>query len=278
MTNPATDWRKVAARMRGDLDRADLNGRARRLAEFAIKGTLMAGRTRVVIPNRMELCRLLKIGKNHVAEVLAALVSSRILAVKEIADGWELLVFPDSAQWDVEWLFAREEMTAFLSDLNRAPGQCQGELIEPLPDLNRTLAEVSAERASSQNGNHAERGCSQNGNRKTPANGGGVPKMGTALLTSKLKESKIESFEYFDSLKGAVMAIEGTDEWKAVEGFRQILGQDVMTNDGGKWRNRWRTQRSKVHRVFAAAVEDIAARKVRSTGAHAEYLWKQFAD
>lgn len=252
MTPGKPDWKGMAARMRGDLDRADLTGRARRLAEFAVKATLMAGRTRVVIPNRAELCRLLKISKTHVAEVLAALQSSRILSVKEEADGWEVLVYPDSTGWAVDWVYERAEMTGFLSGLNQAPGQCQGELIEPPPSLARAMAETSAENAAS----------SQNGNR--PFN----------LKVKDSKESKALSFE---SLKGAVIAIEGADEQHAMRGVEQVLGEPTMLNDGGKWRNRWRFNKSKVQRVFAACVEDMSNRQVRSTGAHTEWLWKQFA-
>lgn len=262
-----TDWRGLAARMRGDMDRADLTGRARRLAEFTIKATLMAGRTRVVIPNRAELCRLLKIGKTHVAEVSAALRSARIVEVTETADGWELLVFPDSSQWDVDWLYAREEMTRFVSDLNRAAGQCQGELIEPDPSLNRTLAEVSAA--------NAERPSSQNGNLLAAE----VPVLGTSRPSFKkleVKESNLSKAYSFESLKGALLAIEGPDERQAMAGCRQILGESVMINDGGKWRNRWRLNRGKVQRVFAAAVEDMQARTVRQPGAHTEWLWKEF--
>ena len=263
MSSKPTDWRGLAARMRGDLDRADLNGRARRLAEFAIKATLMQGRTRVVIPNRMELCRLLKIGKNHVAEVLAALVSSRILHVSEMADGWELLVFPDSSQWVVDWTYSREDMAAFLAYVNQAPGQVQGDLLPAVPSLNRTLAEVSAENASSHFGN--QRGAE-------------VPILGTTPLRVKeVKDSKPSKAFSFESLKGALYAIEGPDEGQAMAGCRQVLGEAVMENDGGKWRNRWRTNRGKVHRVFAAAVEDMSNRKVRQIGAHTEWLWKQFA-
>lgn len=259
-----TDWRGIAARMRGDLDRADLNGRARRLAEFTIKATLMAGRTRVVIPSRMELCRLLKIGKTHVAEVSAALVSARILQIKEVADGWELLVFPDSNHWDVEWNHTREEMTAFLSLINRAPGQAQGELIEPPPSLARALSEVSAENAGYQNGNH-----------KTPANAPPVTKMVTSLRSFEV--SKASKPFTFETLKGAILAIEGADEHRAMDGCRQVLGEETMNNDGGKWRVRWRSNKGKVHRVFAAAVEDKGTRTIRSMGAHTETLWKMFA-
>ena len=207
------------------------------------------------------------------AEVSAALVSARIVAISEKADGWELLVFPDSSQWNVEWTYTREEMTAFLSYINRAAGQCQGELIEPAPCLVRTLAEVSAENASS-----------QFGNRPAPA----VPKIVTssqpAHLATHLNKlevkvsnpSKAYSFETLN-FKGALLAIEGMDEIQAMEGCRQILKDKIMDNDGGKWRNRWRMNRSKVHRVFAAAVEDMNARKVRNPGAHTEFLWKQFA-
>ena len=251
--------------MRGDLDRADLSGRARRLAEFAIKATLMQGRTRVVIPNRQRLCDLLKIGKNHVAEVLAALVSSRILSVKEIADGWEMLVYPDASGWDVEWMYGREDVAAFLAMLNQAPGQAQGEFIEPEPNLARTMAEYSAEKSAS----------SQNGNRRTAD----VPKMGTFTPTPlRVKDSKDSKAFSFESFKGAVIAIDGRDEQQAMAGFRQVLGSDVMENDGGKWRNRWRTNRSKVKRVFAAAVEDMSNRQVRQIGAHTEWLWKKFDD
>ena len=264
-----TDWRGMAARMRGDLDRADLTGRARRLAEFAIKATLMAGRVRVVIPNRMALCRLLQIGKNHVAEVSASLESSQILKVTESADGWELLVFPDSSKWSVDWTYSREAMSAFLVEINNAPGQCQGELLERV-NLSQTLAEVSAQ--------NALRGAtsSQNGNQPSAA----VPETGTARPLFKqleVKPSNLSKPYSFEGLKGALAAIEGRDENRAMDGCRQILTEPVMLNDGGKWRNRWRINHGKVNRVFAAAVEDIKAAKVRHIGAHAEWLWKNFA-
>lgn len=284
MNQANTDWRGMAARMRADLDRADLNGRARRLAEFCVKATLGCGRLRVVIPHRQRLCELLKIGKNHVAEVSAALVSSRILAVTEVADGWEILIYPNSAMWAVDWIYERDEMAAFMAYVNQAPGQCQGELLSADKTLRAALAEVSAERVDSR---MLIVDSSQNGNRQ--AGGGGlpakkpinsaVPKMGTsAPFNLKVKDSKESKAFSFESLKGALLAIEGKDEQRAMAGCRQVLGHETMENDGGKWRVRWRSNQAKVHRVFAACVEDMGNRKVRSTGAHTEWLWKQFAD
>lgn len=260
MNQPKIDWRSLAARMRADLDRCDLTGRCRRLAEFTVKVTLAAGRTRVVIPNRMELCRLLHIGKTHVAEVSAALVSARIVQITVCADGWELLVFPDSSQWNVDWLYSREEMARFVAGLNGAPGQCQGELIEGPPSLDRTLAVVSAENSAGY----------QNGNPR-------VTKMGTTAPLN-FKGSKTYKALKFESLKDAVVEIEGKDESRAMEGFRHILGERVMANDGGKWRLRWRSYHGKTHRVFASGVEDMLRGAVRLPGAHMETLWKEFAD
>jgi len=282
-----TDFRKVAARMRADLDRADITGRARRLAEFCIKATLGQGRTRVVIPNRTRLCELLKIGKNHVAEVVAALVSARILHVEEIADGWEILIYPDSAMWAVDWFYKQDEMLAFMAMVNQAPGQAQGELVEPAPSLKRALAEVSAELVQSPKSKVQSLPSSQNGNTLRCATGKppekpinpAVPKIGTGAGSNlKVKESKDSKAFSFETLKGALYAIEGKDERQAMLGCRQVLGDAVMENDGGKWRLRWRANRAKVHRVFAACVEDMGNRTVRSTGAHTEFLWKQFAD
>lgn len=270
MTTQQTDYRKVAARMRADLDRADLNGRARRLAEFCVKATLGCGRLRVVIPHRQRLCELLKIGKNHVAEVSAALVSSRILSVTEIADGWEILIYPDSAMWAVDWIYERDEMAAFMAYVNQAPGQAQGELVPADKTLRAAMAEVSAERVD---GRKLIVDSSQNGNMKPPS----VPVLGTPFKKLEVKDSKESKAFSFESLKGALLAIEGKDEQQAMAGCRQVLGEATMENDGGKWRVRWRSNQAKVHRVFAACVEDMSNRKVRSTGAHTEWLWKQFA-
>ncbi len=278
MTPPKTDWRGLAARMRGDLDRADLNGRARRLAEFAIKATLMAGRTRVVIPNRMELCRLLKIGKTHVAEVSAALVSSRILSVKENADGWELLVFPDSSQWDVEWNHTREDMAAFLAMINRAPGQAQGELLPPPPSLARTLAEVSAENATGyQNGNLTRPPVTKMVTGQRPASVASAPKVFSYPPFKSFQESKDKRLLDFESLKGALLQIEGKHEEHAVAGIRQILGEEAMTAYGGIWRMNWRNNPDKTHRVLAAIVEDLRDNKVRVPVAKAKWYWDNFS-
>lgn len=265
------EWRALAGRTRGALDRADLGDRARRVAEFAIKATLMQCRTRVVIPNRSDLCRLLRIGKNHVAEVVAGLESAGIVKFTATADGWELLVFPDADRWAVEWFYSRDEMSAYLDVINRAPGQVQGELIEPPPSLARVLAEVSAQNAGERQGAMGDR-CSQKGN----LSGGTVPKKGTAFKEGS-KPQRFKAFTEFETLKEAVAVIREPDEHRAMDGIRAILGPEVMENDGGKWRLRWRSDRAKTWRVMAATAEDRNAGKVRNTGAHSEFNWKQFA-
>ncbi len=272
MTLPRTDWRGLASRMRGDLDRADLNGRARRLAEFAIKATLMAGRTRVVIPNRMDLCKLLQIGKTHVAEVSAALVSSRILSVKENADGWELLVFPDSSQWDVEWNHTREEMAAFLAMINRAPGQAQGELIEPPPSLARTLANTSAENSASY----------QNGNRP-PAP---VTKMVTLPMAPRLatplavNSKTVHSITALKQLGSEQLTGPVPNENEVMDRLKLLVGVMDVEQWGGDWRKNWLRKHP---RAFTNAIETLISERKegwqpkKSVGAALKDLTKRYA-
>lgn len=288
----------VAGRVRADLDRAEIGGRARRLAEFAVKVTLALGRTRVVIPNRQRVCDLLKIGKNHVAEVICALETARIVRIKDVADGWELLFFADPQQWLVDWIYQRDEMAAFITELNRAAGQAQTDFgesevsFEPDPDIDRERAAVAvneprttsprpsvaaplaiAPAARSHFGNRERPmvpGVSQNGNHSARPAG---------LKEFKTPTSKAYSFE---SLRDALLEIETGNEQQALAGMVFILGADVMepsarnpVGDGGKWRNRWRANRSKVHRVMATVVERSRQVKIRQLGAEAEERWKE---
>ena len=217
------DWRRLAARMRGDLDRADVSGRARRLAEFAIKATLMRGRTRVVIPRRADLCRLLKIGANHVAEVVAELEAAGIVTVSASAEGWELLVFPDFGGWRCKWLYMREELGNFLTALERAPGQAQGELIEPEPCLARALSEVSAENART----------SQNGNSR-PA---GLPLLGTSRASVNCEAINEQSNS--EQLSPSSKQLTRDAENRIMERLRGFVGAADVEQWGGDWRKNW---------------------------------------
>ena len=64
------------------------------------------------------------------------------------------------------------------------------------------------------------------------------------------------------------------DEKRAMAAVRQIIGDEAMLNDGGKWCLRWRSNREKVHRVFASMVGDSDTRSVKSPAAYAEWLWR----
>lgn len=147
------DWKKVAGRMRGELDRATLNERPRRVLVALIKLTLMQRRTVVVLPDRDVLCGVVGIGKTHMAEVWERIEGTRVATFKRVELGWECVVNADSSQWAVEWAWSRESWTRFADFIERVPGQAQGSLLEPDSSITKTMAELSAEAVSYQNGN-----------------------------------------------------------------------------------------------------------------------------
>lgn len=222
---PQIDWPRLAAKMRGNLDRSALNGRSRRLAELLIKLTLMKGRTRVVIPKRADLCRLLKIGANHVQEVVTELQDAAILKFSDVSDGWEILIYPDCAQWRCKWLYLPHELAEYLAGVELTPGQCQGELLEPAPCLGRVLAEVSAENAASS---------------QAP-----VPKMGSRELPVNC-EASIKQVNS-EQLIPADRQLTGKDESallrRIATGISHFHGPEAsrldMLNYGGNWRAAW---------------------------------------
>lgn len=93
----------------------------------------------------------------------------------------------------------------------------------------------------------------------------------------------------FESLRTALLAIEIGNEETAYLALCGILGGVVMEGgdldaagherigDGGKWRNRWRTNRHNVHRVMASLVELIKESRVLTRGGKSETLWQEMA-
>jgi hypothetical protein len=172
----------------------------------------MRGRTRVVIPKRAALCRLLKIGANHVAEVVAELDAAAIVQVKALDEGWELLVFPDFGGWRCKWLYMREELGDFLTALERAPGQAQGELIEPEPCLAKApiLGTPCASRASV----NCEASIEQlNGEQLSPT------------LIPTVKERRLQ--------------LSAAQEHEAMNRLRSFVGEADVQQWGGDWRKNW---------------------------------------
>ena len=259
---PSIDWPRTAARMRGDLDRANLSGRARRFAEFVIKITLMRRRSHCVLTNglRAEALRTLKIGANHVAEVVAELEKARILQVKAIADGWEVLVYPEFGGWSIEWLYLREEMATLLTAIESAPGQVQGELLEPAPCLARALSETSAENASQ------------------PASNGVVPKMGTSRTpvncNASMKQLNSEQLN-------PVTQLQLDREAMVLNRLRAFVGPDDVEKWGGDWRKNWiRAYGDTFERALATLVEEEKTGQLRikkSRGAALKDLTRRYA-
>lgn len=146
------EWPKVAGRMRADLDRAAINERPRLVVAVLIKATLMRKRTGVVIPDRESLCRLLAIAKQHMAGVWKEIEDARIATFRKVELGWEVMVQPDSSQWACEWVCTQEQVQQWLTWLDQVPGQAQGSLLPPEPNLRQAVAEVGVEAVSNQNG------------------------------------------------------------------------------------------------------------------------------
>jgi len=228
------DWKKVAGRMRAELDRAALNERPRLVLAVLIRLTLMRGRTVVILPDREVLCDLLGIGKQHMAGVWREIESARIAAFKKVADGWEVVVNADSGQWAVEWAWSRESWTRFAEMIERVPGQSQASLLPPDPSITRTMAEISAEAVSSQNGNS-----------KPPA----VPKMGTGERSGhypvQINSSTVSTALY--KADKTVEQINRRDEKRTeaalFDNLRRILESSPFESDrqdlaawGGHWR------------------------------------------
>lgn len=254
--------------MRAELERADLNARPRKLAMWSIKVTLLAGRVSVVIPNRARVGHVLKILPQHFGAIAEELGSAGILTLKDVGEGWELIVYPDARLWNVGWTWDRAAMDGLLSEIAAAPGQVQGELLESEPCLAKALAEVGAERAA----------CVgyQKGNLEVPEKGTRPSSLRSFKAESFSKPSKLKGRDAreVERLKGALLDIEGGPESAAVAGMRLILSEPVFENDGGKWRNRWRADRARTHEVFAAMVEEMAREKaIVRPGGFAQWLW-----
>lgn len=162
------DWKKVAGRMRAELDRAALNERPRRVLVALIRLTLMQRRAVVVLPDRDVLCGVVGIGKTHMAEVWERIEGTRVATFRKVELGWECVVNADSSQWAVEWAWSRDSWTRFAEFIERVPGQAQGSLLEPDPSITKTMAELAAEAAAGE-GREARGESYQNGNWKPPS-------------------------------------------------------------------------------------------------------------
>lgn len=209
-----TDWRKAAAWVRGELDRSSLSGRARLLAEFFVKCTLMQGRTKVVIQNRQRVCGLLGISKSHIGEVVQELVGAGVVQFKDVHEGWELVFFAESLAWNVDWRYSRDQLAALLAEIERAPGQAQGEFL-PEPSLSAAVAEVQVERFP----------------KKEPA-----PRAGEAV-SPRSPLLTVHGFTAPKRLDSEPLT--GQTERDLMDQVEAFVGADDVRQWGGDWRKNW---------------------------------------
>ena len=244
------DWRQAAGRMRAELDRAALNERPRLVVAVLIKATLLRERVRVVLPDREALCALLGIGKQHMAGVWRELESCGIVRFRQIAGGWEAIVQPDSSLWTVDWVYDREALSRFLEFLERAPGQAQGELMPPEPNLAEEVAKCGVPKM----GTDAPRP---------------VPKLGTDRSPCTLVTGTGSKPVRLEPVKRT-----GGREHGLMDRCRQVFGEENMEIYGGVWRLRAREDAGKLDRVLAETESAIKEGRVRTVaGAFANDLW-----
>lgn len=269
------EWRKVAGQMRADLDRADINAVPRLVLVILIKATLMKGRTLVVIPTQASLAKLLRKHKQHMAGPIAEIESARIATFRPVGDGWECVVNPDASQWVCEWVCSREEIDQWINWLDRVPGQAQGSLLPPEPNLRQAVAEVGAEAVS--NGG-------QGGNKVCYPPPPVVPPPVTKFVTPKgpevvpctplsFQSSKPSSAFSVERSKGGKLAGEN----ELMDRCRELFGEKIMDTYGGNWRLRARADAGKLQRVLddtAAAMREGRVKTIPA--AYANDAWGRF--
>lgn len=108
-----------------------------------------------------------------------------------------------------------------------------------------------------------------------------------SIAALKSEHKGIKPFIGLVNLKEALLAVELGPMAEAYRALCQILGGVVMEGgdqdaqgqmrlgDGGKWRNRWQTNRAQVHRVMASLIEEIGEGRCRKRGGRAENLWQE---
>jgi hypothetical protein len=301
MTLELADWMKMSARVRADLDRADFTSRQRRVMQFVFWTTLMRRRLSVRVPRLRVLEPVLGMDKSHLSLNLRQLAAMRLLQIVKLDEGgMEIVILPDSTNWDVPWLYDRARFMGLVRDLDACTNQVQGQLLPPDPSLLAALADISAEQAYRGGVAESATGVAESATGVTESatphpSGGGVggafksrTEKGTSIRLKALSGLKaLSSGEVsFEKLKTSLLTIETQPEPAALNAMKNILGADVMelsvnpetyrTGDGGKWRLRFRSNRSKVHRVFASLVEELLEGKVKQRGARAELLWQEF--
>jgi len=254
--------------MRADLDRAALNERPRMVVAVLIKVTVLKGRTVVVLPDRDVLCGLLGIAKQHMRGVWREIEAARIGNFRKVELGWEVVLQPDSSQWACDWVCTREQLYQWVQQIEQMPGQAQGSLLPPDPNLNQALGQNGAEILSNQK-------CYQPVTKNVTAD----RQRGTAtpLNAFKVQGSKpCTKLSDFEPLSGGQRPL-AIKENELMKRCTDLFGEQIMAAYGGNWRIRARQNPGKLDRVLNDTLAAKKEGRIKTIpAAYANDAWGRF--
>lgn len=250
--------------MRADLDRAALNERPRMVLAVLIKVTVLKRRTVVVLPDRDVLCGLLGIAKQHMGGVWREIEAARIGNFRKVELGWEVVLQPDSSQWACDWVCTRDQLDQWVQHIEQMPGQAQGSLLPPAPNLRQAMGETGAEAVSNQK-------CYQPVTKSVTE-----PKQpGTATPFNALKVQGSKPCTKpldFELLSGQAISEAGL-----MERCRELFGEQIMAAYGGNWRIRARQNPGKLDRVLNDTLAAKKEGRIKTIpAAYANDAWTRF--
>lgn len=251
------DWPKVAGRMRADLDRAALNERPRMVLALLIKVTLMKRRTMVVLPDREVVCGVSGCWPQHMKGIWKEIEDARIATFKAVELGWEVVLQPDSSQWACDWVCTREQLDQWVQRIEQMPGQAQGSLLPPDPNLRKALGDNGAQNVSNQKCYSNPPAVTKSVTANPPQRRDSVPStvISSAVLTVSNKADKTAEL--------LSRAREARTENELLEVLTTVLAQSPVETDRqdmASWGAHWRVRhiRPDLER-FAGVMRSVAA-------------------
>jgi len=226
----------MAARVRVELDRADLTSRQRRLMQIILWATLMRRRLRVRVGRLEELEEVAGMHRGHLSTNLRQLAKMRLIQIVSLADGGtEFVLLPESSAWDVGWLYSRAAWMKLHGNLDAFTNQVQRDLLPPEPNLLAALAEVSSDSWIQNLDQDPKSGSGwiQNLDQDPESGSGGV---GGALNVQRLTASKENLKEQLNEER--LKRLNGREE-QLMKRIAQFVGKNDMDQWGGDWRKNW---------------------------------------
>lgn len=289
------DFKRLEAQAQREVARFAFSLRQRLVLNRVIEYSFGWGRLVVRFDRQSWLCRVTGLAETHLSVVVNELVALRVLQRSEATDGAVVLrVLVDAGLWGsrLEPIIDREYLQRLEGELRAFNGVEQLVLAAPVGaglDFAGAFADAGCERLAAGDGRLVTDSVSGGGGYRI-GNGETLKDLKKEDLSNplKVKGSNLKGFMETEELREALLSVELGGEPEAVDGMRGILGALVMDGgdddgrgglrlgDGGKWRNRWKIQRRRVHRVMASLVEELKEGRVKSRGARAELIWIEF--